>query len=170
MTSDHFSYLFRKHEQKLFYFCRKLTQSHELGKDLLQNSTIKGYLNREDLISDDKFKSWMSSIIYNAFLSSYRKKKRRRKLMKEKGAHGGHFFNKTRSKNNGYERLKEEDIKTLTEAVGSDSYKAFQLYYKGYSYKEIAQQLDIALGTVKSRIYFVRKKMKETKLADIYAA
>ena len=35
------------------------------------------------------------------------------------------------------------------------------MHYQGFKYEEIAQELDIPLGTVKSRIFFARKKLQE---------
>ena len=160
MKTDDFSRLFKEHEHQLFLFAQSLSKSEADAKDLLQETAIKAYQNIDKLDQDDKFKSWMSTILHHSFISKYRKVSRRRDLLtKEKGL-PGHFFNKSTSDNLGYENLKEEDILLLTGLVGKDSMHAFKLYYIGYSYKEIAEQLDIAIGTVKSRINFARTKMK----------
>jgi len=37
----------------------------------------------------------------------------------------------------------------------------FQLHYEGYKYQEISEQLELPLGTIKSRIFFARKALKE---------
>lgn len=170
MTTQHFSLLFSEHKNELFLFCKKLTQSHPKAEDLLQIAALKGFLNRADLTSDDQFKSWMSTIVYNCFLSNYRKKKRRRKLLEEKGTHESLFFNRTTTKNKGYERLKAEDIHNLTASLSKSKYETFKLYLNGFSYKEITEHLGIAMGTVKSRIYSVRKKMKESEFSLVSAA
>jgi len=41
----------------------------------------------------------------------------------------------------------------------------FQMHFQGYKYKEIADKLNLSIGTVKSRIFFSRKKLME-KLKD----
>jgi len=41
----------------------------------------------------------------------------------------------------------------------------FEMHFQGYKYKEIAEQLDLSIGTVKSRIFFGRKKLM-SKLKD----
>jgi RNA polymerase sigma-70 factor (ECF subfamily) len=40
------------------------------------------------------------------------------------------------------------------------------MHYYGYKYQEIAEQLDLPLGTVKSRIFFARKELKERILSQ----
>jgi RNA polymerase sigma-70 factor (ECF subfamily) len=37
----------------------------------------------------------------------------------------------------------------------------FVMHYEGYKYQEIAEELQLPLGTVKSRIFFARKELKE---------
>jgi len=52
----------------------------------------------------------------------------------------------------------------------SDLYKVpFLLFFQGYQYHEIAERLDIPMGTVKSRIFFARKKLK-AMIQDRYGA
>ena len=50
--------------------------------------------------------------------------------------------------------------------VSKDFTEPFMLYYTGFKYQEIADQLNLPLGTVKSRIFFARKELQE-KLVDL---
>ena len=55
-------------------------------------------------------------------------------------------------------------IKEINKAIASftDEYKVpFSMHVSGYKYEEIAQQLGLPIGTVKSRIFFARKRLQE---------
>lgn len=55
----------------------------------------------------------------------------------------------------------QEITKTIEEL--EDEYrKPFTMFLEGYKYKEIAEELDLPIGTVKSRIFFSRKKLEQS--------
>lgn len=168
MTTKEFSKLFKKYFSTMYKFAVRLTRSRDDAKDLVQKAAIRAYQNREKLDDVEKFKPWFSTILHNTFINDYRKKSRRRDLLDAQMNNEFYFFNRSKVKNEGYESLKEQDILRLTKHVGRKSLDAFFLFLRGYSYKEIASMLDIAIGTVKSRIFFARSKMQEiTKDYDI---
>lgn len=160
MTTSEFSYQFKKHQNELLRFAVKLTYSQADAQDVLQEASITAYRKRSMLDNAEKFKSWMSTILYNTFINGYRSRKRRKTLLEEKKGVDGYFFNKEKVNNQGYETLLAQDIKHLTKKVGKNSMETFLLYLKGYSYKEISADKDIAVGTVKSRIHFARTKLR----------
>ena len=56
----------------------------------------------------------------------------------------------------------ELSVKELNQAIDgiSDEQRIpFIMQYQGYKYKEIAEELNLSIGTVKSRIFFCRKKL-----------
>ena len=170
MTITEFSKLYTEHEQQLFAFAKSLSRCESDAKDLLQDTMIKAYQHRNKLESPSKFKSWTATILHNNFVNTYRKHSRRRKLLNGERAIDGHFFNTSVVGNNGMEVLKEQDILSLSSAVGDQCLEAFFMYFEGYSYQEISENQAVAIGTVKSRIHAARAKMKElTKDAKIAA-
>lgn len=62
-------------------------------------------------------------------------------------------------------RLSEQDMLQAIESLEDEYRIPFQMHTQGFKYKEIAEQLDLSIGTVKSRIFFTRKKLME-KLPD----
>ena len=61
------------------------------------------------------------------------------------------------------------DIKEITEAISAPQptlKEPFSMYVSGYKYSEIAETLDIPLGTVKSRIFIARQELQK-KLHDM---
>ncbi|MDX1684835.1 MAG: RNA polymerase sigma factor [Saprospiraceae bacterium] len=161
MTNREFSDHLKQNMFQIKPFAKKLTKSEQAANDLVQDASLRAYQHREKLNEVDKFKSWFNTIMYNTFLNQYKKRARRRRILNSTEASVPRFFNKSTDVNDGYEKLKHDDVFELCQRVGDSSYKAFVLYYEGYSYKEIAKKLKIAIGTVKSRIHFARSKMKK---------
>jgi RNA polymerase sigma-70 factor (ECF subfamily) len=53
----------------------------------------------------------------------------------------------------------EKEIYKRIDLLEEEFREPFQLFLNGYKYKEIAEKLDLPVGTVKSRIFFTRKKL-----------
>jgi len=161
MANAKFGKLFTRYQTDFIKYARHLTRSEAKAKDLVQSAAIKAYQHLDNLDDKEKFKPWVTRIIYNTHISNYRKVKRRRELMNQHGRSPSAFYNQLTCTNRGLENLKVEDIRHLKKYVNSSAYDAFEMYSKGYTYKEISTTMDIAIGTVKSRIFNTRKKMME---------
>lgn len=161
MTDQRFSTALESNYEYLFHFARKLTGSESDAQDLVQNTALKAYRNRNKLDDIKNFKAWITTILYNIFVSDYHKRRRREELLALNGTSDAFFYNVSSCINQGYDNLKTKDLISITRKAGRKSYEAFELYLIGYSYQEIADNLEIAIGTVKSRINFVRTKIKD---------
>lgn len=151
---------FQSHYALMLKFATRLTKCEHKAKDLLQDAAIRAFKHQDKLDDMAKFKSWFSTILYNTFINNYRKMARRRELLEATSGRSLHFFHQSKDYNQGLEKLKADDIHELSANVGPNSFAAFKLFLKGYSYKEISRKLNIAVGTVKSRIHFARTRMK----------
>ena len=63
--------------------------------------------------------------------------------------------------NDGERAFVRNDINTALLKISADLRVPFMMHYKGYKYDEIAEQLNLPLGTVKSRIFFARKELSQ---------
>lgn len=158
MTNSEFTRKYQTIENLLFRFAIKLTKSEAKAKDLLQDTALKAYSKRESF-KGNQFKSWVSTIMYNTFINHYRAAKRRAKLVEHLQIKNL-MAPKRESTNKGYLKLLEDDVQKQIEAVGPKSKAALSLHTKGYAYKEISDELNIPIGTVKSRINYAREKAK----------
>jgi RNA polymerase sigma-70 factor (ECF subfamily) len=161
MTNANFSDALTLNYNYLFHFARKLTGNELDAQDLVQNASVKAYRNMTKLDDIRNFKSWITTILYNIFVSDYHKQRRRKELLAINGSSDAYFYNVSSCTNAGYDNLKSNDLTSIAKKVGTKSYEAFELYLIGYSYQDIAELLGIAIGTVKSRINFVRTRLKE---------
>ena len=66
------------------------------------------------------------------------------------------------TKNMGENKFVMEDINIALKNLSEDYYAPFTMYFEGYKYHEISEQLSIPIGTVKTRIHVARKAMKKT--------
>ena len=94
----------------------------------------------------------------NTFINNYRKQKRFQSIL-AKGV-GGYFFGTKSSENTTDTDMNVKEIEKLVGDIDERFKTPFLLYFTGYSYEEIAEQLDLPMGTVKSRIFFARKHLK----------
>ena len=54
-----------------------------------------------------------------------------------------------------------QELQKMVDSLDDSIRIPFLMHYYGYKYQEIAEQLDLPLGTVKSRIFFARKELKD---------
>jgi RNA polymerase sigma-70 factor (ECF subfamily) len=55
----------------------------------------------------------------------------------------------------------EKEVNKQINKLGEDYKEPFEMHFNGFKYKEIASELDIPIGTVKSRIFIARKKLMD---------
>ena len=143
----------------LFAFALKLTQNQDDAKDLLQETLTRAFSNLHRFENNTNFKAWLSTIMRNSFINNYRKKKTRNKVVKPVEDFLFAIENKS-VVNNAHSTIMHKELTNMVERL-DDSYKVpFLLFFQGYHYDEISKQMEIPMGTVKSRIFFARKKLK----------
>jgi RNA polymerase sigma-70 factor (ECF subfamily) len=160
MTYAQFSEHFSLNYKDFLLFAYKLTKSNADAKDLVQDSALKAFKKKSQLESSDKFKAWFSKLMYHSFISNYNRFKRRSQLLNINGTHHTMFFNKITTHNSGLENLKFRDIVKVSKDISPKFNRPFEMHFKGYSYKEISTQLNVPVGTIKSRINTARTKIK----------
>ena len=118
-------------------------------------------LTNEDKFADDtNLKGWIFTIMRNIFSNNYRQTVRKATILDQTDD----LYHLNISQESG---LITPDgsysVKEITQAINSfnDEYRVpFSMHIAGYKYSEIAQHLDLPLGTVKSRIFFARQRLQ----------
>jgi RNA polymerase sigma-70 factor (ECF subfamily) len=160
MSTTDFSQQLNNLELFLFNFALRLTTNREKARDLVQDTSLRAFRYREKFKMGTNFKGWIATIMRNTFINNYRKEKRQRTVSEpvEELAYG--LESKTIPSYAGEINLRVQEIYRKIESIGELYSVPFLLHYQGYEYQEIANELDLPMGTVKSRIFTARKKLK----------
>ena len=145
----------------LLSFALKLTANREEAKDLVQDTTLKALNNEEKYIENTNFKGWMLTIMRNIFINNYRKNARENTMVDS----SGDLFHLNMCQESGLESPEGayacSEISAIIADFTPEFREPFNMHVAGYKYEEIAEKLDMPLGTVKSRIFFARKKLRD---------
>lgn len=161
MTTIEFTKQLDQFQNFLYNFALRLTHNQEKAKDLVQDTSLRAFRYKEKFQMGTNFKGWISTIMRNTFINQYRKEKKRRHVSEPVETFAYALEGKVITPNQGESNLRMQELTRMFENM-SDLYSVpFLLYYRGYEYKEIADQLELPIGTVKSRIHTARNKMKE---------
>jgi len=142
---------------KLERFALKLCPSRDEADDLLQATMLRALEKKELFETDTNLFSWSSKIMYNLFVTNYR-----RKVKFETQYDPEDFIQKETV------RSRQEDITdlhTIDEAMEHlpDDYKTVlvMVCVKGMKYQQVADMLDVPVGTVRSRLSRAREQLQQ---------
>lgn len=142
-------------------FAISLTMNPDDAEDLLQDTYLKVIQGSSSYSDDTNLKAWVFTIMKNTFINNYRKRQRSKVIIDQSedlyylnnlvtdpadAADMHHYVN--------------EINKTILQKK-EEQRKPFELFLDGYKYQEIADMMKLSIGTVKSRIFFTRKKLME---------
>ena len=148
-------------QNDLLRFAYKLTANHEDANDLLQETSLKALDNEEKYAAETNFKGWMYTIMRNIFINNYRKVVLDQTFVDQTD----NLYHLSLPQESGLDSTESRyDLKEMHRIVNSlpKEYKVpFSMHVSGFKYREIAEKLDLPLGTVKSRIFFTRQRLQE---------
>jgi RNA polymerase sigma-70 factor (ECF subfamily) len=148
-------------QKELFRFAYKLTTNKDDASDLLQETLLKALDNEDKYVPDTNFKAWMYTIMKNLFINNYRKTMRDQTYVDH--TDNLYFLNFPRESSGIESTEKAYDLKEIhhiLNALPGEYKQPFSMYVSGFKYREIADKLRLPLGTVKSRIFFTRRKLQ----------
>ena len=161
MTALEFNHQLITLEEKLSRFAMSLTSNKDDAKDLLQETMLKAITYRDQFVQYTNLKAWTYTIMKNTFINNYRRNVRQNTAFDN--TKDLYFLNQNKDTVN-VEPDSAYSTQEITKVIDSleDEFKMpFKMHTEGFKYKEIAQKLDLKIGTVKSRIFFTRKKLMD---------
>ncbi len=165
MTAIEFNNQLLSFQNPLKYFALKLTADNEDAEDLLQETFLKALKYKDKFEDKTNLKAWLYTIMKNTFINNYRRAVRKRTIIDN--TDDDYFVNstKTHSPISPESEYNYKEISKVIEELNDECKIPFQMHNDGYKYKEIADELEMPIGTVKSRIFLARKKLT-TALKD----
>lgn len=142
-------------------FAYMLTSNREDAYDLLQDTTLKVLDNEDKYVDNTNFKGWVFTIMRNIFINNYRRVAREATMVDQTED----LYHLNLPQESGLETPEGGvAVGEITDAINSfpEEYRVpFSMLVAGYKYNEIAEKMNLPLGTVKSRIFFARQKLQE---------
>ncbi len=152
-------------QANLLNFAFMLTSNRDDAYDLLQDTTLKALDNQEKYVENTNFKGWVFTIMRNIFINNYRRTARAATVVDTTD----NLYHLNLSQDSGLETPEgsyaTQEITGAINELSEDYRVPFSMHVAGYKYNEIAEKMNLPLGTVKSRIFFARKRLQE-RFAD----
>jgi RNA polymerase sigma-70 factor (ECF subfamily) len=95
----------------------------------------------------------------NTFINNYRRSKKTNEIMESTKESLMSSIRSNKSFESPEALISQKDIKKEIDGLENDFKIPFQRFFDGYKYKEIADEMDLPIGTIKSRIFLARKKL-----------
>lgn len=148
-------------QDELLRFAYKLTTDREEANDLLQETSLKALDNEDKYTPDTNFKGWMYTIMRNIFINNYRKVVRDQTFIDQTD----NLYHINLPLDSGFESTERaydlKEMRRVVNALPKEYRIPFAMHVAGFKYREIAEKLNLPLGTIKSRIFFTRQKLQE---------
>ncbi len=168
-----FSELAMQYMGSLYSAALRMTRNPSDAEDLVQETYLKAYRAFGSFKEGTNLKAWLYRILTNTFINSYRARKRRPEQTDIDDVEDLYLYRRLggleavsagrSAEEEVLEHFTEGDVKAAVEALPEQFRMAVLLAdVEGFSYKEIADILDIPIGTVMSRLHRGRKALQKT--------
>lgn len=162
MTAKEFNKELTNLQNNLQYFANSLTGNNEDANDLLQDTYLKALRNRDKYQDDTNLKAWAYTIMKNTFINNYRKHRNINSIIDNHDDLSNLNLNHSSDIPSPESEYMAKEITNEISQLNESQRTTFEMYNEGYKYHEIAENLDISIGTVKSRIYLSRQKLMDS--------
>ena len=158
MDSSNFNIRLMKHRNLLRNYAFNLTRNIQDAEDLFQDTYLRAFTYKDKFNEATNFRAWTCTIMKNIFINAYRRSVKKMEVV-HNGIEGEPFYEST-GKVNIENYSEREDISKAIEKLRADYRYCFTKFFEGYKYKEIADELRIPIGNIKTNIYMARRKLK----------
>jgi len=142
-------------------FAMSLTSDHDTALDLVQDTYLKAITNKDKFVDYTNLKAWVFTIMKNTFINNYRRNIKENTIID--GTQDLYYINQPNDKGSisPESNYSEREIERAINSLEEEFRIPFRMHIEGYKYREIADELGLKIGTVKSRIFFTRQKLMQ---------
>jgi len=164
---EYFMYDLVQLQEQLFYYALQLTEDREDALDLVQETSFKALKNRNRLHNNDHIRAWLYTILKNTYINYLRSSHYRQLVYDSEEINNYAIQSNGSNGSNGapHEQLERKELHEIIGMLPGAYGKPIKMFMSGYSYKEIAKQMNIPIGTVKSRIHLGKKQIRKVYTA-----
>ncbi|HMM04200.1 MAG: RNA polymerase sigma factor [Dysgonomonas sp.] len=148
-------------QSNMLNYALTLTTNRDEAKDLTQETTLKALSNIDKYYDNVNFKGWVFTIMHNLFINNYRRVVRTQTVLEN----SDNLYQLNLPQESGFGSpegsFTYHEIMNVLDTFNDDYKTPFSMHFAGFKYDEIAKSLNLPLGTVKSRIFFARKRLQE---------
>ena len=154
----------------LFSTARRLTGNQADAEDLVQETYLKAYRAYGGFTEGTNLRAWLFRILTNTNINRFRAKQRRVDETDLDDLEDFYLYRRLADRSDFGQSAEDELLQTFSEAEVVDAVEALPENYRmavlladveGFAYKEIAEILDIPIGTVMSRLHRGRKALQK---------
>ena len=160
---------------QLYSAARRMTRNAADAEDLVQETYLRAYRGFGNFQQGTNLRAWLFRILTNAFINSYRSKQRKPKSVDLARVEDLYLHQRLGGDTRAALGASAEDVlmEQITESEIVDALESLPEEYRitvlladveGFAYKEIAEILDIPMGTVMSRLHRGRKTLQKRLL------
>ncbi len=146
-------------QKQLFLYALQLTENQDDAMDLVQETSYKALKNRRKLLRDDHIRAWLYTILKNTYIN-YLRSSHYRQQVSDTDDLNQIQFTLAAPDDTPDEQLIRKELHEIINLLPVVYEKPIRMFLTGYSYKEISAQMNIPIGTVKSRIHLGKKQIR----------
>ncbi|HWK21740.1 MAG TPA: RNA polymerase sigma factor [Ureibacillus sp.] len=165
--------IYEEYNRYIYHLCLKLTRNTAEAEDLMQEVWVKVVRNEEQVEKVDHVKAWLTTITMNTFRDRYRKNVRRSKYMMSQPetldvpildlVPNNEISTEDKVEKEVVTKIVQEKMQLLD---GIYQKTLWYFYVDQYSLAEISTLMKVSIGTVKSRLFRAKARLKEILLSD----
>jgi RNA polymerase sigma-70 factor, ECF subfamily len=148
------------------------TRNRADAEDLVQDAVVNALRAFQSFRPGTNFKAWFFRILMNCFYSSYRKQKREHVMqlieeapelyIMQRSQEAGIDISGTDPARNAMARIQDEHVAMALQGLPEEFRAVATLYFfEDFTYEELAETLEVPIGTVRSRLHRARRLLQK---------
>ena len=157
-----FATLYDRHSRAAFSLAYRMMANHQAAEDLLQEAFLKLWRAAGSYRAERaSLRTWLLTIVHNRAIDQLRSQASRRRTQQKVEALAPPF-EVSEAFGQSLANFQREQVREALRSLPEEQLKILELaYFSGYTHVEIAELLDVPLGTVKGRMRLGLKKMRD---------